>query len=82
MCHGIFHICIGYPLQCVSFHQRGLILHILDMKGYAVPRRSGLPSKNLSGEHGCSVSGLCISNDLSRSGHLRLQHGDICAALG
>jgi hypothetical protein len=81
-CRGIFHLCSGYPLQCLSLRQSDPVLCVLDTKCCAIPCRSGLLGKNLDGEHGHCVSGLRVSNDLSCSSHLRLQHGDICTPLG
>jgi hypothetical protein len=81
-CCGIFCLCSGYPLQCLSLCQSDLVLCILDTMCCAIPHRSGLLGKNLGGEQGHCVSGLHVSNDLSCSSHLCLQHGDICAALG
>jgi hypothetical protein len=78
----IFRLCSGYPLQRLSLRQSGPVLRIIDTKGCAMPHHSGLPSRNLSGEHGHGTGTLCVSNGLSRLGHLHLQRGDICAALG
>jgi hypothetical protein len=80
--YSILHLRLEYPLQCFPLRQSSPVLRILNMKGCAIPRRSGLSSRSLGSVHDSGMGILCSVNDFSGPGHLRLQHGNICAALG